>query len=76
MPKFFVLPAALLVLGVAAGSQMTPSSPTRTSSNASEVASQMPQSPNSLPVGDRINAPTTTGAGIVGTNTLPVGRGF
>jgi hypothetical protein len=48
----------------------TPRAGARDISNAGGSSQGMPQSPNSLPPGDRVNAPLTPATGAIGTTRL------
>lgn len=69
----FVATGSLLLLSVAAcspgftGTTATGGSPMGAASTAPRAASQMPQSPNSLPAGAAVSAPLAGNVGKVGT---------
>lgn len=73
MRTAFIATGSLLVLSVAAcssnftGKSATGESPMGAGSTAPHSASQMPQSPNSLPQGAAVSAPVSGNVGKVGT---------
>lgn len=75
MRGLFILPAAALLVSVAACAPAT--EPTaRPVSSDTHGAQGMPQPPGSLPPGTAVNAPITHPAGNVSTTGVPARRGY